>query len=153
VKFYNLAVFTLVVVVVGGGGGGGGLWFVLGTCTKISKASDQGTAQLQDYDVGMFFLIWICLVLFGFIGDRVSFCSGTHSIDHAGLKLRDLPASASRIKGMNHHSQVGFCLSIVTIIAKQLYIGLFLVHQFLLVSMYLILPMWLREAKYWTHLT
>jgi hypothetical protein len=36
--------------------------------------------------------------------DKVSPCSqgcpGTHSVDHAGLKLRDLPASAFRVLGL-----------------------------------------------------
>jgi hypothetical protein len=27
-------------------------------------------------------------------------CPGTHSVDQAGLKLRDLPASASRVLGL-----------------------------------------------------
>jgi hypothetical protein len=38
---------------------------------------------------------------FGFFGDRVSLCSpgclGTHSVDQAGLELRDLTASASQV--------------------------------------------------------
>ena len=38
-------------------------------------------------------------VLFCFFRDRVSLCSpgcpGTHSVDQAGLELRNLPASAS----------------------------------------------------------
>ena len=41
-----------------------------------------------------FFLFW----------DRVSLCSpdcpGTHSVDQAGLKLRNLPASASQVLGL-----------------------------------------------------
>jgi hypothetical protein len=40
----------------------------------------------------------------GGYGDRVSLCSpgcpGTHSVDQAGLKLRNLPASASRVLGL-----------------------------------------------------
>jgi hypothetical protein len=36
--------------------------------------------------------------------DRVSLCSpgcpGTHSVDQAGLELRNLPASASRVMGL-----------------------------------------------------
>jgi hypothetical protein len=39
----------------------------------------------------------------GCVRDRVSLCSfglhGTHSVDQAGLKLRSLPASASRVLG------------------------------------------------------
>jgi hypothetical protein len=43
-------------------------------------------------------------VLFCF-GDRVSLCSssgcpGTHSVDQAGLELRNLPASASQVLGL-----------------------------------------------------
>jgi len=46
-----------------------------------------------------------CFVLFCFVfRDRVSLCSpgclGTHSVDQAGLDLRDLPASASLMLGL-----------------------------------------------------
>jgi hypothetical protein len=48
--------------------------------------------------------------------DRVSLCSpgcpGTHSVDQAGLELKNLPASASRVlgfKGVCHH-----CLAVTT---------------------------------------
>jgi hypothetical protein len=47
-----------------------------------------------------------CFVLFCFVflfRDRVSLCSpgcpGTHSVDQAGLELRNPPASASRVLG------------------------------------------------------
>jgi hypothetical protein len=43
------------------------------------------------------------LVLFLFFRDRVSLCSsgcpGTHSVDQAGLELRNSPASASQVLG------------------------------------------------------
>ena len=43
-----------------------------------------------------------CLVLF--LRDRVSLyspgCPGTHFVDQAGLELRNLPASASRVLGL-----------------------------------------------------
>jgi hypothetical protein len=50
----------------------------------------------------------VCLsvffVLFCFFSCRVSLCSpgcpGTHSVDQAGLKLRDPPASASQVLGL-----------------------------------------------------
>ena len=47
-----------------------------------------------------FFLdFWIC-----FFRDRVSLyspgCPGTHSVDQAGLELRNLPASASQVLGL-----------------------------------------------------
>jgi hypothetical protein len=55
---------------------------------------------------------FVCL----FVQDRVSLCSpgcpGTHFVDQAGLKLRNLPASASQsagIKGMRHHAQLHLC--------------------------------------------
>jgi hypothetical protein len=45
------------------------------------------------------------IVLFCFVfRDRVSLCSpgcpGTHSVDQAGLELRNLPASASQVLGL-----------------------------------------------------
>jgi hypothetical protein len=51
------------------------------------------------------FLFWFLVFLFVlFFRDRVSLCSpgcpGTHSVDQAGLKLRNLPASASRVQGL-----------------------------------------------------
>jgi hypothetical protein len=65
-----------------------------------------------------FGLVWFGLVWFGlvwlvgwlFFKDRVSLyscgCPGTHFVDQAGLKLRNLPASASQVlgfKSMHHH--------------------------------------------------
>jgi hypothetical protein len=45
-------------------------------------------------------LLFVCFVF----RDRVSVCSsgcpGTHFVDQAGLKLRNLPASASRVLGL-----------------------------------------------------
>jgi hypothetical protein len=50
---------------------------------------------------------------FGFFRDRVSLyspgCPGTHSVDQAGLELRNPPASASLsagIKGVRHHARL-----------------------------------------------
>jgi hypothetical protein len=51
----------------------------------------------------LFCFVLFCFVLFCFVlfSDRVSLCSpgcsGTHSVDQAGLKLRNLPASASQV--------------------------------------------------------
>jgi hypothetical protein len=50
-------------------------------------------------------LVWFGLVWFGLVfPDRVSLCSpgcpGTHSVDQAGLKLRNPPASASQVLGL-----------------------------------------------------
>jgi hypothetical protein len=53
----------------------------------------------------LFFFIF--LIFFGF-GDRVSLyslgCPGTHSVDQAGLELRNLPASASQVLGLKECS-------------------------------------------------
>jgi hypothetical protein len=50
-----------------------------------------------------FFFGFVCLFVFVF-RDRVSLCNpgcpGTHSVDHTGLQLRNLPASASRVLGL-----------------------------------------------------
>jgi hypothetical protein len=54
----------------------------------------------------LFYFILFYFILFYFIlfRDRVSLCSpgcpGTHSVDQAGLELRSLPASASRVLGL-----------------------------------------------------
>jgi hypothetical protein len=44
--------------------------------------------------------------------DRVSLCSpgcpGTHSVDQAGLELRNLPASASQVLGLTNGVQLFF---------------------------------------------
>jgi hypothetical protein len=46
----------------------------------------------------------LSLFFFWFFRDRVSLyslgCPGTHSVDQAGLKLRNLPASASQVLGL-----------------------------------------------------
>jgi hypothetical protein len=47
---------------------------------------------------------FVFFVLFFAFRDRVSLCSpgcpGTHSVDQAGLQLRNLPASASQVLGL-----------------------------------------------------
>jgi hypothetical protein len=49
----------------------------------------------------MFVCLFVCL----FFRDRVSLyspgCPGTHFVDQAGLELRNLPASASQVLGLN----------------------------------------------------
>jgi hypothetical protein len=49
-------------------------------------------------------LFCFVFVLFCFFQDRVSLyspgCPGTHSVDQAGLKLRNPPASASQVLGL-----------------------------------------------------
>jgi hypothetical protein len=47
---------------------------------------------------------FVCLFVVLVFRDRVSLCSpscpGTHSVDQAGLELRNPPASASRVLGL-----------------------------------------------------
>jgi hypothetical protein len=52
----------------------------------------------------MFLLFPLLLLILSFFLDRVSLCSlgccGTYSVDQAGLKLQNLPASASQLLGL-----------------------------------------------------
>ena len=52
----------------------------------------------------VYFLICVYGLIFGFFRDRNSLyapgCPGTHSVDHAGLVLRNLPTSASQVLGL-----------------------------------------------------
>jgi hypothetical protein len=54
----------------------------------------------------LFCFVLFCFVLFCFVlfRDRVSLrspgCPGTHSVDQAGLELRNPPASASQVLGL-----------------------------------------------------
>jgi hypothetical protein len=58
--------------------------------------------------VSPLFCLFVCLfgvvVLFCFFRDRASLyspgCPGTHSVDQAGLELRNSPASASQVLGL-----------------------------------------------------
>jgi hypothetical protein len=51
-----------------------------------------------------FFFCFVLFLVFCFFRDRVSLCSsgcpGTHSVDQAGLELRNPPASASQVLGL-----------------------------------------------------
>jgi hypothetical protein len=52
-----------------------------------------------------FWVVFVLVFLFCFVfQDRVSLnspgCPGTHSVDQAGLKLRNLPAFASQVLGL-----------------------------------------------------
>jgi hypothetical protein len=52
-------------------------------------------------------LVFFVLFLFLFFQDRVSLyspgCPGTHFVDQAGLELRNPPASASRVLGLQYN--------------------------------------------------
>jgi hypothetical protein len=81
---------------------------------KVTRTSDnQDIVELQSLDIDpetslskhqilWFFLFFV--FCFFFSRDRVSLyspgCPGTHSVDQAGLELRNPPASASRVLGL-----------------------------------------------------
>jgi hypothetical protein len=50
------------------------------------------------------FVLFVFVFLFFVFRDRVSLyslgCPGTHSVDQAGLELRNLPASVSQVLGL-----------------------------------------------------
>jgi hypothetical protein len=52
----------------------------------------------------VFIYLFIYLFIFIYFQDRVSLnssgCPGTHSVDQAGLELRNLPAFASQVLGL-----------------------------------------------------
>ena len=65
--------------------------------------------QFYIYPLVLVLVFWVFLffcffVFFLVLRDRVSLCSpgcpGTHSVDHAGLELRNPPASASQVLGL-----------------------------------------------------
>jgi hypothetical protein len=62
----------------------------------------KGFFKLSEKKKTLFFRLFVCFVVVVF-PDRVSLCSpgcpGTHSVDQAGLQLRNLPASASQVLG------------------------------------------------------
>jgi hypothetical protein len=55
-------------------------------------------------DIDSFLFCFVLVLIFIFLRDRVSLCSpgcpGTHSVDQAGLELRNPPASASQVLGL-----------------------------------------------------
>jgi hypothetical protein len=76
----------------------GSIIYIMRPCIK-KKVYRFDTLD-QDYSVlHFFFLFWF--LVFGY---RVSLCSlgcpGTHSVDQAGLELRNPPISASRVLGL-----------------------------------------------------
>jgi hypothetical protein len=61
----------------------------------------SGLHKIQNSVAIFFVCLFVCLFVFR---DRVSLCcsgcSGTHSVDQAGLRLRDPPAFASQVLGL-----------------------------------------------------
>jgi hypothetical protein len=68
-----------------------------------------------------FGLVWFGLVF----RDRVSLCSpgcpGTHSVDQAGLELRNLPTSASRVLGLKACTIMPGCLFCFVLLLLMLF--------------------------------
>jgi hypothetical protein len=58
---------------------------------------------ISGWGISFFFFFSFCLFVC-FFRDRISLCSpgcpGTHSVDQAGLELRNPPASASQVLGL-----------------------------------------------------
>ena len=93
--------------------------------------------------LGFFGLVFVWLIdcLFVF-RDRISLCSpgcpGTNSVDQAGLKLRNLPASVSQVVGLTA------CATTARLLLFSLfwYFQVFLVFQFCLSQNSLCRPYW-----------
>ena len=69
---------------------------------KVKRVSDSyETGVIHGYKLPCSFVFLFCFLFFQ---DRVSLCSpgcpGTHFVDQCGLKLRNLPASASQVLGL-----------------------------------------------------
>jgi hypothetical protein len=53
--------------------------------------------------LGLFFFFFFFFFFFGFSSPG---CPETHSVDQAGLKLRNPPASASQVLGLKGHNRL-----------------------------------------------
>jgi hypothetical protein len=64
---------------------------------------------------GFFVCLFVCFLFFVLSRDRASLCSlgcpGTHSVDQAGLELRNPPASASQVLGLKSCTTTALHLS------------------------------------------
>ena len=69
----------------------------------IIQRSEKGISCFLEWEEGLTKILFCCFVFV--FWDRVSLCSpGTHSVDQAGLKLSDPPASASQVLGLKECS-------------------------------------------------
>jgi hypothetical protein len=72
-------------------------YFILNKISSLQNAQFVLTTQIN-------IAVELCFMSFGGVQDRVSLCSpgcpGTHSVDQAGLELRNPPASASQVLGL-----------------------------------------------------
>jgi hypothetical protein len=90
--------------------------FFLGTCLLQLEVRNS-IAKGKQCVPRLFYLFIYLKIYLKVFQDRVSLCipgcPGTHSVDQAGLKLRNPPACASPsagIKGMHHHWPTCVCL-------------------------------------------
>ena len=78
-------------------------WVLWGWDTEAVR-SLESLATLHVSCLILTTVLELCLLIFFFPQDRIFLCSpgypGTHSVDQAGLDLRDPPASASRVLGL-----------------------------------------------------
>jgi hypothetical protein len=74
------------------------------TCLCLPSAGIKGVRHQSWLSLLSFNLLFKSSFFFFFFQDRVSLyssgCLGTHFVDQAGLELRNLPASASRVLGL-----------------------------------------------------
>jgi hypothetical protein len=70
----------------------------------VRFAEGGGEDHKMEASLGYTFCLFVCLFVCLFFQDRVPLCSpgwsGTHSVDQAGLELRNPPASASQVLGL-----------------------------------------------------
>jgi hypothetical protein len=66
----------------------------------LPEILSQKMGEKPGWERNWFLFLFVCLVF----GDRVSLCNSgcpeTHSVDPAGLELRNLPASVSQMLGL-----------------------------------------------------
>jgi hypothetical protein len=64
------------------------------------------------FGLGLGFGFGFGCLFFGFWGDKISVCSSgcqrSHSVGHAGLKLRDLPDRDSRMLGLKMYATINY---------------------------------------------
>jgi hypothetical protein len=79
----------------------------------ITYDKQEPPKPLDFFVVVVFCFVFVFVFCFLFFRDRVSLCSpgcpGTHSVDQVGLELRNPPASASQVLGLNACATTARC--------------------------------------------
>jgi hypothetical protein len=84
--------------------------------------SSVGNSLFSSVCQGIFCLFVFCFCFFVcfVFWDRVSMyspgCSGTHFVVHAGLELRNLPASASQVLGLKAYATRPGCMPVLIVL-------------------------------------